>query len=233
MLLRLGALTSAFHYESAGLRLLASKSASLESRASGVHASTVSRRMGKLARRAASRRREPLLDARLSQRIRFPSLHPEPHITTLDLKDIKELISLMRKNDLAEFRLEQEGFKITLKRGVDFPALPAGSVPQLGYAPPAAHASPASAAAPSPAAEKEKLREITSPMVGTFYSAASPESAPFATSGKEVSDGTVVCIIEAMKVMNEIKSEIDGTIVEVVAENGKPVQFGQVLFRVR
>jgi acetyl-CoA carboxylase biotin carboxyl carrier protein len=151
----------------------------------------------------------------------------------LDLKDIKELIALMRKNDLNEFRLEQEGFKITLKRGVDFPALPAGAVPQLSYAPPApAHAPPAAAQVAAPEA-KEKLREITSPMVGTFYSAASPESAPFATNGKEVSEGTVVCIIEAMKVMNEIKSEIEGTIVEVVAENGKPVQFGQVLFRVR
>jgi acetyl-CoA carboxylase biotin carboxyl carrier protein len=150
----------------------------------------------------------------------------------LDLKDIKELIALMRKNDLSEFRLEQEGFKITLKRGVDFPALPAGAVPQLSYAPPAP--APAAPAAQAPAPEaKEKLREITSPMVGTFYAAASPESAPFATPGKEVTDGTVVCIIEAMKVMNEIKSEIDGTIVEVVAENGKPVQFGQVLFRVR
>jgi acetyl-CoA carboxylase biotin carboxyl carrier protein len=152
----------------------------------------------------------------------------------LDLKDIKELIALMRKNDLNEFRLEQEGFKITLKRGVDFPALPAGAVPQLSYAPPATPAHAAPGAAQAAAAEaKEKLREITSPMVGTFYSAASPESAPFATPGKEITDGSVVCIIEAMKVMNEIKAEMDGTIVEVVAENGKPVQFGQVLFRVR
>jgi acetyl-CoA carboxylase biotin carboxyl carrier protein len=140
----------------------------------------------------------------------------------------------MRKNDLSEFRLEQEGFKITLKRGVDFPALPTGAAPQLAYS-----SSPAPAVAPAPiqpapAAEpKEKLREVTSPMVGTFYAAASPESAPFATAGKEISEGSVVCIIEAMKVMNEIKSEIGGTIVEVVAENGKPVQFGQVLFRVR
>lgn len=140
----------------------------------------------------------------------------------------------MRKNDLSEFRLEQEGFKITLKRGVDFAALPAGAMPQLSYAPPAMHAQTAPPAAQSAAPEaKEKLREITSPMVGTFYSAASPESAPFATAGKEVTDGTVVCIIEAMKVMNEIKAECRGTIVEVVAENGKPVQYGEVLFKVR
>lgn len=182
----------------------------------------------------ARRDGEPLLDARSSQRIRFTFLQRSP-LNTLDLKDIKELISLMRKNDLSEFRLEQEGFKITLKRGVDFPALPASALPQLSYAPQPALPPPPSAGggqAPAPEA-KEKLREITSPMIGTFYAAASPESAPFASVGKEIADGTVVCIIEAMKVMNEIKSEIDGTIVEVVAENGKPVAYGQVLFRVR
>ena len=77
------------------------------------------------------------------------------------------------------------------------------------------------------------LKDIVSPMVGTFYRAASPESPAFADVGKEVTEETVVCIIEAMKVMNEIKAEVKGVIAEVVAENGKPVQFGQVLFRVR
>ena len=77
------------------------------------------------------------------------------------------------------------------------------------------------------------LKDIVSPMVGTFYRAASPESPTFADVGKEVTEETVVCIIEAMKVMNEIKAEVKGVIAEVVAENGKPVQFGQVLFRVR
>lgn len=144
----------------------------------------------------------------------------------------------MRKNDLSVFKLEQEGFKITLKRGADFQpvithasgpsnfaALPALPMPQSSAAP---------AASAPPVAEKEVFREIVSPMVGTFYAAPKPDSPPYASPGTEVTrEETVVCIIEAMKVMNEIKPEISGTIVEVVAESGKPVQFGQVLFRVR
>jgi len=77
------------------------------------------------------------------------------------------------------------------------------------------------------------LRDIVSPMVGTFFRAASPDASPFVEVGKEVTEETVVCIIEAMKVMNEIKAETKGVIAEIVAENGKPVQFGQVLYRVR
>jgi acetyl-CoA carboxylase biotin carboxyl carrier protein len=93
---------------------------------------------------------------------------------------------------------------------------------------------PSPAAPPAPGTEKgASLGEILSPMVGTFYRAGSPESPPFADIGKEVTEETVVCIIEAMKVMNEIKAETKGVIAEIVAENGKPVQFGQVLFRVR
>ena len=141
----------------------------------------------------------------------------------------------MRRNDLSEFKLEQENFKITLRRGVDFPAY-APAAPQPQYQPtlPAAASAPAAgAAAAESSTPREKLREITSPMVGTFYASSSPEAPAYVTAGREVSDDTVVCIIEAMKVMNEIKAEMSGTIVEVVAENGKPVQYGQVLFRVR
>jgi acetyl-CoA carboxylase biotin carboxyl carrier protein len=159
----------------------------------------------------------------------------------LELKDIKDLIALMRKNDLSVFKMERDGFKITLKRGNDFQpiittsnpvALPAGGsvlTPVASVAPEAASAAAAGASEP----KTEKFKEITSPMVGTFYTAPSPEAPPYVSPGSAVSEGTVVCIIEAMKVMNEIKSEISGTVVEVVAENGKPVQFGQVLLRVR
>ena len=91
----------------------------------------------------------------------------------------------------------------------------------------------APATVPEAAAEGGPLRDIVSPMVGTFYRATSPDAAPFVDVGKPVSEDTVVCIIEAMKVMNEIKAETSGVIAEVVAENGKAVQFGQVLFRVR
>ncbi len=142
----------------------------------------------------------------------------------------------MRKNDLSEFKLEQEGFKITLRRGSDFqPVITTTTAAPLTFptsAPIPGSSTPATAASSGP---KDNLRDIVSPMVGTFYSAISPESPPCVAIGQEVSEDTVVCIIEAMKVMNEIKPEpgIRGTVVEIVAENGKPVQFGEVLFRVR
>lgn len=154
----------------------------------------------------------------------------------MELKDIKAVIDLMKKNDLSVFEMEKDGFKLKLQKGAGeqtvFTTPPNGLPPA---APPAAASAAVSAAAP-PVQETAKgpaLREIVSPMVGTFYRAGSPESPAFADIGKEVTEETVVCIIEAMKVMNEIKAEIKGVIAEVVAENGKPVQFGQVLFRVR
>jgi acetyl-CoA carboxylase biotin carboxyl carrier protein len=156
----------------------------------------------------------------------------------LDLKDIKELIALMRKNDLSVFKMEKEGFKITLKKGTDFqPVITAATPVAISATAPALANVPTPGAAPAAAAaapqETEKLKEIVSPMVGTFYASPSPESPPFVTPGQEVTEDTVVCIIEAMKVMNEIKAECRGTIAEVVAENGKPVQFGQAMFKVK
>jgi acetyl-CoA carboxylase biotin carboxyl carrier protein len=152
--------------------------------------------------------------------------------TTLDLKEIKELIALMRKNDLSVFKMEKQGFKITLKKGTDFqPVVSTGAPPQpfAPTAPVTVLPSDASASANEPS----NLHEITSPMVGTFYSAASPDAPPYVSIGQEVTEDTVVCIIEAMKVMNEIKAEARGVLAEVVAENGKPVQYGQPLFRIR
>jgi acetyl-CoA carboxylase biotin carboxyl carrier protein len=148
----------------------------------------------------------------------------------LDLKDIKAIIDLMKKNDLSVFEMEKDGFRLKLQKGI-------GDQP-IVVAPPAVPSSapatgPQAVATPESAAEGEALRDIVSPMVGTFYSAASPDAEAFVDVGKPVSEDTVVCIIEAMKVMNEIKAETSGVIAEVVAENGKPVQFGQILFRVR
>jgi acetyl-CoA carboxylase biotin carboxyl carrier protein len=152
----------------------------------------------------------------------------------LDLKDIKAVIDLMKKNDLSVFEMEKDGFRLKLQKGADQPVFaPAPPVP----APTApAAAAPATTPAAAPAAEAKTstpLKDILSPMVGTFYRASSPESPSFVDVGKEVSEESVVCIIEAMKVMNEIKAETKGVIAEIVAENGKPVQFGQVLFRVK
>lgn len=140
----------------------------------------------------------------------------------------------MRKNDLSVFKMEREGFKITLKKGTDFQPVITSAAPVALPAPVAALPVSATepAAAPAPK-EPSNLREIASPMVGTFYAAASPDSPAYVSVGQEVTEDTVVCIIEAMKVMNEIKAECRGTIAEIVAENGKPVQFGQALFKVR
>lgn len=152
----------------------------------------------------------------------------------MDLKDIKELIALMKRNDLSVFKMEKEGFKITLKKGNDavITATTVAAPPVVAAAPVAAAAPALPAAAPAAPAKPEG-REIVSPMVGTFYRSSSPEAPPFVEVGKEVTPETVVCIIEAMKVMNEIKAEVAGTITECLLENGKPVQFGQALFRVK
>ena len=153
----------------------------------------------------------------------------------MELKDIKAIIDLMKKNDLSVFEMEKDGFKLKLQKGAGEQTVFAAPPVAPGTAPVQSPVTAAgSATAPAPAAEKNSnLRDIVSPMVGTFYRAASPESPVFTEIGKSVSEESVVCIIEAMKVMNEIKAEISGEIVEVVAENGKPVQFGQVLFRVK
>jgi len=157
---------------------------------------------------------------------------------TVDLKDIKAIIDLMRKNSLSEFELERQDYKIKLKRGVtgsvtqieepsgaSYPmALPSAAAPGLAAAAPAAP--PATPAAPA-------LLEIKSPMIGTFYRAPSPESPDYVESGTEVTPETVVCLIEAMKVMNEIKAEAKGVVTHILVENAKPVEFGQPLFRIR
>jgi acetyl-CoA carboxylase biotin carboxyl carrier protein len=149
-----------------------------------------------------------------------------------DIKEIKTIIDLMKKNDLSVFEIEKDGFRIKLQRG---PSGQAATAPPPPMAAPSKGATTAPEAAPPlpKAIESVALKEIVSPMVGTFYRAASPDAPSFVDVGKTVTEDTVVCIIEAMKVMNEIKAETSGVIAEVVAENGKPVQFGQVLFRVR
>ncbi len=138
----------------------------------------------------------------------------------------------MRKNDLSVFKMESEGFKITLKKGNDFQPIIQQAAP---VAVPVAVTAPApagSAAAPAATTAASNLKDIPSPMVGTFYGSPSPDAQPFVKVGQDVDENTVVCIIEAMKVMNEIKADVRGTIAEIVAENGKPVQFGQALFRI-
>ena len=150
----------------------------------------------------------------------------------VDLKEIRTLIDLMKKNGLSVFKMEREGFKITLKTSS---AKNADSIIALAAPAPAAVAPQPQPAGPlsEGVAPESSHKEIKSPMVGTFYAAPSPDAPPYVTAGQEITPDTVVCIIEAMKVMNEIKAEISGVVAEVLAENGKPVQFGQTLFRVK
>ena len=149
-----------------------------------------------------------------------------------DIKDIKAIIDLMKKNDLSVFEIEKDGFRLKLQKGPSAQAAPAAPPAMVGPSK-AATTTPETAPAAPRAIETIPLKEIVSPMVGTFYRSGSPDGPPFVDVGATVTEDTVVCIIEAMKVMNEIKAETGGVIAEVVAENGKPVQFGQVLFRVR
>jgi acetyl-CoA carboxylase biotin carboxyl carrier protein len=153
----------------------------------------------------------------------------------VDLKDIKAIIDLMRKNSVTEFELEKDDFKIRLKRGSNGggPVVPSDEPPILAYAPTPAGSVPAPVAAPPPPAPANNEVDIKSPMIGTFYRAPSPESAAYIEVGVEVQPETVVCIIEAMKVMNEIKAEAKGVVTQVMVENAKPVEFGQPLFKIR
>ncbi|MBM3843249.1 MAG: acetyl-CoA carboxylase biotin carboxyl carrier protein [Verrucomicrobia bacterium] len=144
----------------------------------------------------------------------------------------------MKRSELTEFAVEEEGFKLKIRRGAT--GLPIvttnpGSNPPFAYADPAPASTPAAATptTPAPAADEAGVTYVKSPMVGTFYRAASPESKPFADVGTKVVENSVVCIIEAMKIMNEIQAETKGAVVEVLVENGQPVEYGQKLFKIK
>ena len=147
----------------------------------------------------------------------------------MDLKDIKAIIDLMKKNSISEFEMEKQEFKIRLKRSTGVVSQPEDA----NYLTPgvAIPTTPtlATLVPPQPSGEQE----IKSPMIGTFYRAPSPEAGNYVELGSEVNPDTVVCIIEAMKVMNEIKAEMKGIVTQVLVENAKPVEFGQPMFKIR
>jgi acetyl-CoA carboxylase biotin carboxyl carrier protein len=154
------------------------------------------------------------------------------HLRVVDLKDIKAIIDLMKKNSISEFELERQEFKIKLKRGANTIAYSDEAQVQA-YTPAPMIAPPTGTLPPAAATSSSADSEIKSPMIGTFYRAPSPEAANYVEVGSEVNPDTVVCIIEAMKVMNEIKAEVKGVITQVLLENAKPVEFGQPLFKIR
>jgi acetyl-CoA carboxylase biotin carboxyl carrier protein len=160
----------------------------------------------------------------------------------MTLDEIKRLIEFIREQELTEFELEHDGMKLRVKSGsvtpAPMPVMPAVSViaaPPIGASPaPVAPAAPPAVAAPPPAPEEgDELAIVKSPIVGTFYRAPEPGAKNFVEVGDAVRKGQVLCIIEAMKLMNEIDSEYDGEIVSVYVENGQAVQYGERLFAIR
>ena len=160
----------------------------------------------------------------------------------MDFDEITKILDMMREHELSEFELEREGFKIKIKKGSLVNVSGQYAVPIVQQvAQPPAHAAAASSpapleAVPSPApvqSDEVDFAIVKSPIVGTFFRAAEPGAAPFVDVGTAVKKGQVLCIIEAMKLMNEIDSEYDGDIVKVYVENGQPVQYGERLFAIK
>ncbi|VGO22724.1 acetyl-CoA carboxylase biotin carboxyl carrier protein [Pontiella sulfatireligans] len=148
----------------------------------------------------------------------------------MEIKDIKRVAELMKANDLTEFSLKDEDFELAMKRGNDEPQVVYAQAAPMAAAPAAAPAAASPAAAL--AEEDDGLIEIPSPIVGTFYRRPAPDAENFVEVGAEVTEDTVVCIVEAMKVMNEIKAEVRGVIKKILVDDTSPVQYGQPLFLV-
>jgi acetyl-CoA carboxylase biotin carboxyl carrier protein len=157
----------------------------------------------------------------------------------MDLDEIKQVLEMMREHELAEFELERDGVKLRLRKNVAPQwAGPVASMPQMTFAPPVAaapsgndHSSPTPVLAP--ANEDIDLAIVKSPIVGTFYRQSEPGAKPFADVGQTVKKGQVLCIIEAMKLMNEINAECDGEVIKVYVENGQAVHYGERLFAIK
>jgi acetyl-CoA carboxylase biotin carboxyl carrier protein len=163
----------------------------------------------------------------------------------MNQKELKELIDFLIEKDISEFELERGDVKVRIKRGgetaapviahaVPMTAMPIAAHPaQASHAPSASAAPPASAPPTPKAAAEEELHTVKSPIVGTFYEAPGPGALPFVKPGDQVAAGQVLCIIEAMKLMNEIESDASGEVVKVLVSNGQPVEYGQPLFAIR
>jgi len=192
-----------------------------------------------------SSRKEQLNDSRSAARARARNTDAvtEQPGASVNMDELKELIELLRENGLAELELERQGFRVRLRREGAFPVSQPGTVVQPEVSVPAAKAATAPVAAAPPlhpgaraetaASEDQDLHIIPSPIVGTFYRSPSPNADPFVKIGSNVESETVVCIIEAMKLMNEIQAEASGEVVKVYVENGQPVEYGQPLFGIK
>jgi len=161
----------------------------------------------------------------------------------IDLEFLERLIRAIDESSLDSIEIERGGTRVRLAKTPDMVHAPMGAPVQMtaataapalapSEAPPVAAQAPQSAGEPAPPASASNLVEIESPMVGTYYSSPAPDAPPYVERGTRIGKGDTLCIIEAMKLMNELESEIEGTIVEICVENAQPVEFGQVLFRV-
>jgi acetyl-CoA carboxylase biotin carboxyl carrier protein len=155
----------------------------------------------------------------------------------LDLKQIKQIIDLMKRSDLTEFAVEEEGFKLKIRRGPNGnPVATSNGGPIVSTLDAVGNPLPGGTNPPIPTGtdkEEPGVAYIKAPMVGTFYRSPSPESPAFIDVNAKVEENSVICIIEAMKIMNEIQAETKGTVLEVLVENGQPVEYGQRLFKIK
>jgi acetyl-CoA carboxylase biotin carboxyl carrier protein len=157
----------------------------------------------------------------------------------IDFTELQALLGVIAQSNIAEFSLKTEEFELSVSKalGASFAVAPSPDTPPMAIAPtPIPAPAPTSPQTPEPTTPSpidQKWTAITSPMVGTFYRASAPDEAPFVDSGDTVSKGQVVCIIEAMKLMNEIEAEVTGQIMDIVVENGEPVEYGQTLMWIK
>ncbi|HLD50009.1 MAG TPA: acetyl-CoA carboxylase biotin carboxyl carrier protein [bacterium] len=154
----------------------------------------------------------------------------------MNLKEMKEMLQLMAEHELIELEVEKDGLKIKFKKGGSGQGLHEeyrSAKPVLVPFPGLPESAPASSIPPRPLEENSNVFTVKSPMVGTFYGSPAPDQPSYTTVGKKIKEGDVLCIVEAMKLMNEIKSEINGTVLEMLVKNGQPVEFDQPLFKIQ
>lgn len=157
----------------------------------------------------------------------------------LDHDQLHKLLDALGESDIQEFRLEGDDFRLEVRRNLPVTAIAAPVVPVAQASAPApivdvpAQGESAPAAPPAAAGSRSDLVDVTAPMVGTFYTAPAPGEAPFVEIGNRINAGQTICILEAMKLMNELEAEVAGEVVEILVDNGTPVEFGQVLMRVK
>lgn len=154
---------------------------------------------------------------------------------SIDFKEIRELLNAISQTDVAEFSLKSDEFELTVRKGSDqvSSGTPVSTAPQPSPQSSSLETQPTEESAIAPSPDQSQWEEITSPIVGTFYEAPAPGESPFVKVGDRIQTNQTVCIVEAMKIMNEIEAEVSGQVMEIMVKNGEPVEYGQTLMRVK